>query len=83
MHRHGYHTEAAILTASDYGVPQARRRAFCISAEFDLLDGYITFPAPTHQRILDVVRLQRGDVVCVKTRYTPDQWCNKSSAVTS
>ena len=61
MHRHGYHTEAAILTASDYGVPQARRRAFCISVEFDRLDGDIAFPAPTHQRILDVVRLQRGD----------------------
>ena len=61
MRQHGYHTEAGILTASDYGVPQARRRAFCISIELDLLEDGVTFPAPTHQRILDVVRLQRGD----------------------
>ena len=61
MHKHGYHTEATILTASDYGVPQVRRRVFCISVRDDLLEDTITFPIPTHQQILDAVMLQRGD----------------------
>ena len=61
MHKAGYDTASAVLVASDYGVPQARRRAFCISVKSDLLDDEITFPAPTHQQILDATRLQKGD----------------------
>ena len=61
MSKAGYHTESAVLVASDYGVPQVRRRALCISVDANLLEGPITFPSPTHQRIQDAVMLQKGE----------------------
>ncbi|SEH47807.1 DNA (cytosine-5)-methyltransferase 1 [Mycolicibacterium rutilum] len=42
----GYHTEWRILLASDYGVPQIRRRAFVVAWQ-DSIDGF-RWPEPTH-----------------------------------
>lgn len=42
---HGYETAVGVLRAEQYGVPQARRRAFLIAS----LDGPIRLPEPTHQ----------------------------------
>ena len=61
MSKAGYRTECAVLVASDYGVPQVRRRAFCISVQNDLSDCQISFPHPTHQGVRNVTMLQRGD----------------------
>lgn len=61
MRKAGYRTECDILVASDYGVPQVRRRAFCISVQDGLPDCQITFPRPTHQSVRNAAMLQRGD----------------------
>ena len=61
MSKAGYRTECDVLVASDYGVPQVRRRAFCISVRDDLPDCPITFPRPTHQSVRNAAMLQRGD----------------------
>ena len=57
----GYRTKPAVLVASDYGVPQVRRRVFCISVKTEVMEDEITFPNSTHQRIRDIPMLQRGD----------------------
>lgn len=41
----GYHANARILCAADYGVPQFRRRIFFLATRMDVA---ISFPAPTH-----------------------------------
>lgn len=46
----GYHADAKVLCAADYGVPQLRRRIFFIATR---TDNPITFPAPTHSAALD------------------------------
>lgn len=40
----GYHIEARVLNAADFGVPQARKRAIVIGSRL----GAPSFPAPTH-----------------------------------
>jgi DNA (cytosine-5)-methyltransferase 1 len=42
---HGYETAVGVLRSEQYGVPQARRRAFLIAS----LDGAPRLPEPTHQ----------------------------------
>lgn len=42
---HGYQTAVGVLRSEQYGVPQARRRAFLIAS----LDGPVRLPEPTHQ----------------------------------
>lgn len=61
MRNAGYRTKSAVLVASDYGVPQVRRRAFCISVQDDISNRPITFPRPTHQGVQNATILQRGD----------------------
>lgn len=41
----GYHADAKVLLAADYGVPQLRRRIFFVATRRDV---QITFPEPTH-----------------------------------
>lgn len=41
----GYHADARVLNAADYGVPQLRKRIFFIATR---MDQQITFPEPTH-----------------------------------
>lgn len=41
----GYHAEAKVLLAADYGVPQLRRRIFFVATRLNV---EITFPEPTH-----------------------------------
>ena len=41
----GYHADAKVLLAADFGVPQRRRRIFFIATRMDCA---ITFPEPTH-----------------------------------
>lgn len=41
----GYHAEAKVLLAADYGVPQLRRRIFFVATRLNV---DITFPEPTH-----------------------------------
>lgn len=43
--RFGYHAEARILSAEQYGVPQTRRRAFLLARR----DHPVTWPQPTHR----------------------------------
>ncbi|MGK8709163.1 DNA cytosine methyltransferase [Metapseudomonas otitidis] len=44
----GYHADARVLNAADYGVPQLRKRIFFIATRTDQL---ITFPAATHSSV--------------------------------
>ncbi|MCH7269556.1 DNA (cytosine-5-)-methyltransferase [Burkholderia gladioli] len=45
--RHGYHVQAALLNAQDFGVPQERKRILIVGIRKDLRVEY-TFPTPTH-----------------------------------
>jgi DNA (cytosine-5)-methyltransferase 1 len=45
LERMGYHADAKVLCAADYGVPQLRKRVFFIATRQDC---EITFPTPTH-----------------------------------
>ena len=50
----GYKVQSALLLASDFGVPQARRRAFFLAVRSDLAEtaGLPEFPPqPTHRRL--------------------------------
>ncbi len=62
MFKAGYRTEPTILVASDYGVPQVRHRAFCISVQNDIPNCPITFPHPTHQKVRNATMLQSGNL---------------------
>lgn len=46
----GYHSEARVLNAAEFGVPQVRRRAFFLAIRQDLLPrmGSLPWPSPTH-----------------------------------
>jgi DNA (cytosine-5)-methyltransferase 1 len=46
----GYHSEARVLNAAEFGVPQLRRRAFFLAVRKDLLPrmGSLPWPVPTH-----------------------------------
>lgn len=44
----GYHADAKVLCAADYGVPQLRRRIFFMATR---TNSEITFPLPTHSAI--------------------------------
>lgn len=46
--RMGYHADAKVLVAADYGVPQLRRRIFFLATRTDC---EITFPAVTHGQV--------------------------------
>lgn len=45
----GYNVERAVLNAADYGVPQARRRAFVVAVQKGLRP--YDWPEPTHTRV--------------------------------
>lgn len=60
LDRSGYNTEAVALLASDFGVPQIRRRGFVISAKKDFFREEITFPEPTHEKIEKALELEKG-----------------------
>lgn len=56
-----YRVEAEVLQASDFGVPQIRRRAFFLGAKKEFFPkGKITFPALTHIPIKNALQLMRG-----------------------
>ena len=59
MDKQGYVTKTAILLASDYGIPQVRKRAICISVKRNCKEE-ITFPAPTHEKVVNAHLLQKG-----------------------
>ena len=61
MSKLGYKTRTAVLLASDYGIPQVRKRAICISVKSNFKDE-ITFPAPTHEKILNAHLIQKGNL---------------------
>lgn len=62
----GYGTTADILIASDYGVPQFRKRAFVVGYRSDL--GIAPeFPMRTHERITFATKLMADD----RTRFEP------------
>jgi DNA (cytosine-5)-methyltransferase 1 len=44
----GYHAEARVLCAADYGVPQLRRRIFFLATR---LGSEVVFPSPTHAEV--------------------------------
>ncbi len=47
----GYDTTYSVLNASDYGVPQARKRLYIVGIRKDLGAGEFKFPLPTGQRV--------------------------------
>ena len=51
----GYNTESRVLTASDYGSPQFRKRIFIIGIRKDI--GNPSFPSPTHSEMSSLVEL--------------------------
>jgi len=47
----GYQTKHAILNASDYGVPQARKRLYIVGIRDDVVSGEFSFPRPIKEKI--------------------------------
>lgn len=45
LRAHGWHAEARVLNAADYGVPQTRKRAFLVAGREP-----VALPEPTHER---------------------------------
>jgi len=64
----GYKTEMNFLLASDYGVPQIRRRVFFIAAKNNFQKERITFPLPTHEKIENALELMRGNTKRYKNK---------------
>jgi DNA (cytosine-5)-methyltransferase 1 len=48
-HKIGYHVEFKVLTATDYGVPQIRRRVILLGTRKDI-EPIFTHPNPTHSK---------------------------------
>lgn len=62
INRAGYNVVSSVLNASDYGVPQLRRRVFFVGWNKQLAGGF-TFPAPTQRENCRVsVRDAIGDL---------------------
>ena len=64
----GYKTEMNFLLASDYGIPQIRRRVFFIAAKNNFQKERITFPLPTHEKIENALELMRGNTKRYKNK---------------
>ncbi len=47
----GYRTKYAVLNASDFGVPQARKRLYIVGVRADVRSGEFSFPRPLEKRI--------------------------------
>ncbi len=47
----GYRTKHAILNASDYGVPQARKRLYIVGIREDVVSGEFSFPQPAGKKV--------------------------------
>lgn len=57
----GYIMSAKVLQASDYGVPQIRRRAFFLGlARSEFPAAQASFPFPSHRPVRNILRLMRG-----------------------
>jgi DNA (cytosine-5)-methyltransferase 1 len=51
----GYNTDSRVLTASDFGSPQVRKRIFIVGIRKDI--GNPSFPSPTHSEMSSLVEL--------------------------
>ena len=60
----GYFVNCSILNATDYGVPQIRRRFFVIASKHELLN---PFPKPTHA-------IKNRDLFQMDLKVTPTLW---------
>ncbi|MEK6835125.1 MAG: DNA cytosine methyltransferase [Nanoarchaeota archaeon] len=58
----GYDTYYKVLTASHYGVPQARERIYIIAFRKDLKVNYFYFPKPTYNKIYVKDILEQDDL---------------------
>jgi len=47
----GYHTSHAVLNASDFGVPQARKRLYIVGVRDDVVSGEFRFPEPVRKQV--------------------------------
>lgn len=47
----GYQVKYAILNASNYGVPQARKRLYIVGIRADTISGEFSFPPPSEKKI--------------------------------
>ncbi|EDY84491.1 DNA-cytosine methyltransferase superfamily [Verrucomicrobiia bacterium DG1235] len=74
----GYATKWAVLNASDYGVPQARKRLYIVGIRKDLGSGEFKFPETSGARVrlkdllllngaADAMRIERDDIRITKT----------------
>lgn len=73
----GYATQWRVLNASDYGVPQARRRLYIVGIRKDLEAPEFAFPEPTGRRVRlkdfllgngagDAMAIERDDITITK-----------------
>lgn len=60
----GYHVYHNILSATDYGVPQIRKRLFVLASKTELEE---PFPAPTHS-------VEQMDLFDLQLKQTPTLW---------
>lgn len=67
----GYNTHHAILNASDFGIPQARERAYFICTRKDLGDVGFMFPKPTEHQVSLIDFLETGVPHKILKKYTP------------
>ncbi len=74
----GYQAKHAILNASDYGVPQARKRLYIVGIRDDVVSGEFSFPQPVRSKVSvrDVLlpkskvrstAIERSDIKITKT----------------
>jgi len=74
----GYATKWSVLNASDYGVPQARKRLYIVGIRKDRAKLEFRFPEPSGKRVklkdillsngvADSVRIERDDIKITKT----------------
>lgn len=77
----GYNNYWKVLNAVDYGIPQNRKRVFCISIRKDIDTGY-TFPSPIESDTVLMDKLEPVEDIdekyflsseCVKRRFTKNQ----------
>ena len=67
----GYNVHHSILNASDFGIPQARERAYFICTRKDLGDVGFTFPKPTKHPVSLIDFLETGVPHRILKKYTP------------
>lgn len=75
--RHGYVVKKKLLLASDYGVPQERKRVFIVGVHRSVKNFEYEFPQPTHGPDLKHPWVTLRDVLKTMVRKKDDGICRK------